>query len=153
MADDYEGLEPNRIRHLEMMQGVVARLANEAALIRGWALTVSSAFFGFAATSLNWRVAAVGLLPVLAFWGLNAYYLQAERQYRCLFDRVRRRDVDVEAFSMNARQEMVASWWETLWTPTLSAGSGAPGPQIRSPSASRSARSWVRPEARLFWIR
>ncbi len=114
------GLEPDRVKHLEMIQAVVARLANEAALIRGWALTVSSAFFGLAAASLSARVAAVGLLPVVAFWGLNAYYLRAERQYRSLFDRVRRRDAGVESFSMNARCETVDSWWDTMWSPTLS---------------------------------
>jgi hypothetical protein len=121
MANEYQNLEPDRIKHLEMIQAVVARLANEAALIRGWALTVSSAFFGFAAQSLSSRVAAVGILPVLAFWGLNAYYLRAERQYRNLFDRVRNREVDVEASSMDARCETVASWWRTIWSRTLSA--------------------------------
>jgi hypothetical protein len=116
MADEYPA---DRIKHLEMIQAVVARLANEAVLIRGWALTVSSAFFAFAAQSFSWRVAAVGLLPVVAFWGLNAYYLRAERQYRSLYDRIRKSDADVTPFSMNARAEPVASWWMTLWAPTL----------------------------------
>jgi len=116
MADEYPS---DRIKHLEMIQAVVARLANEAALIRGWALTISSAFFGFAAQSLNPRVAAVGLLPVFAFWGLNAYYLRAERQYRCLYDRVRTRDPAVALFSMNARGEKVDSWLRTIWSVTL----------------------------------
>lgn len=113
------GLEPDRVKHLEMIQAVVARLAGEAALIRGWALTVSSAFFGLAAASLSARIAAVGLLPVVAFWGLNAYYLRAERRYRCLFDRVRKRDAGVEPFSMDAGGESVASWWNTFWSGTL----------------------------------
>jgi hypothetical protein len=78
----YGEFEPERINHLQMIQAVVARLANEAALIRGWALTVSAAFFGLAANARSWQVAAVGLLPVVAFWGLNACYLLAERQYR-----------------------------------------------------------------------
>jgi len=117
MSNEYPS---ERIKHLEMIQAVVARLANEAALVRGWALTVSSAFFGFAAQSLSSRVAAVGLLPVLAFWGLNAYYLRAERQYRKLFDRVRAVDSAIPLFSMDARTENVDSWWMTLWSPTLS---------------------------------
>jgi hypothetical protein len=104
-----------------MIQAVVARLSNEAALIRGGALTVSAAFFAFAAESASWRVAAVGMLPVIAFWGLNAYYLRAERQYRSLFDRVRRRDPNVEPFSMDARAEPVRSWWAAVWSPTLRA--------------------------------
>lgn len=115
MADAYP---TDRIKHLEMIQAVVARLANEAALIRGWALTVSSVFFGFAAQSYSWRVAAVGLLPVLAFWGLNSYYLRAERQYRELYNRVRKGELN-EPFLMNAHGEKVDTWLRTNVSITL----------------------------------
>lgn len=98
---------------------MISRLANEAALIRGWALTVSAAFFGFAARSLSWRIAAVGMLPVVVFWGLNAYYLRAERRYRSLYDRVRRHDAGVEPFSMDASGEKVDSTWDVAWSSTL----------------------------------
>src|SRR4051812_26124059 len=101
-----------------MIQAIVARLANEAALIRGWALTVSSAFFGFAAQSYSWRVAAVGILPVVAFWGLNAYYLRAERQYRKLYDCVRKRESN-DPFLMDAHAQEVASWVRTIMSATL----------------------------------
>jgi hypothetical protein len=117
----YMGFEPERIKHLEMIQAVVSRLANEAALIRGWALTVSAAFFGFAAKDDRWQVAAVGMLPVVAFWGLNTYYLRAERQYRALHDRVRQVGSTVEPFSMDARGEKVDSWWTTIWAPVIAA--------------------------------
>jgi hypothetical protein len=117
-----------RMKHLELIQGVIARLANEAALVRGWALTISAAFFGFAAKSLNWRIAAVGMLPVIAFWWLNAYYLRAERQYRALYDRVRLGDPTLEPFAMNARGEEVMAdvprtsvrvWLRLMWSQTL----------------------------------
>jgi hypothetical protein len=113
-----ERYSSDTIKHMEMIQGVIARLANEAALIRGWALTVSSAIFGFAVTSLSWRVAAVGLLPVFVFWGLNAYYLRAERKYRALYDRVRKGDLS-EAFCMDSSKEEVEPWWRTNFSVTL----------------------------------
>jgi hypothetical protein len=69
----YGGFEDERIKHLELIQGVVARLANEAGLVRGVAITVAAAFFGFAAKSTSWRIAAVGLLSVGVFWGLHVY--------------------------------------------------------------------------------
>jgi hypothetical protein len=119
VADSYGGFEPERIKHLELLQAVVSRLANEAALIRGWALTVSALFFGFAARSLSWRIAAVGMLPVVAFWGLNAYYLRAERRYRSLYQKVRRHDANVEPFSMDASGEKVDSTWDVALSPTL----------------------------------
>jgi len=119
MAEEYQSIGSDRVKHLEMIQAVIARLANEAALSKSWALTVSSALFGFAAHSLSPWVAAVGMLLVLAFWWLSAYYLRAERQYRSLFDRVRKRDEAVEIFCMDARNESVASWRKILCSPTL----------------------------------
>jgi len=115
----YQGFDGSRIKHLELIQGVVARLANEAGLVRGAAITVAAAFFGFAAKSLSWRIAAVGMLPVIVFWGLHVYYLRAERRYRCLYDRVRRVDPDVEPFSMDASGEAVASAWGVMWSRTV----------------------------------
>lgn len=82
-------------------------------------MTLSAAFFGFAARDVEWEVAVVGLLPAVAFWGLNAYYLRAERQYRALYDRVRRHDPTVEPFSMDARSESVASGLRVAWSMTL----------------------------------
>lgn len=113
MAPEYD-----RVKHMELIQAVVARLANEAALIRGWALTVSAAFFGFAAQSFSWRVAAVGLMPVLAFWGLNVYYLRTERQYRSLFERVRKGQIG-DPYLMNANNEKVESRLRTIFSMTL----------------------------------
>ncbi len=115
MADEHRS---DRIKHLEMIQAVVARLASEAALIKGWALTVSAAFFGLAAQSLSARIAAVGLLPILVFWVLNAYYLRAERQYRKLFDHVRLAESAVD-FDMDARTQTVDSWSKTMFSATL----------------------------------
>jgi hypothetical protein len=103
----YTDFKDGRIKHLEMIQAVVARLANEAALVRGWAVTVAAAFYGFAAKNLNWRIAAVGLLPVVAFWWLNVYYLWSEQKYRCLGNRVARAENAVEPFSMDASNEAV----------------------------------------------
>lgn len=120
----YEDFNNAHIAHLEMIQGVIARLAREAALVKGWALTVSAAFFGFAATGLDWRLALVGMLPVAAFWGLNAYYLRAERMYRSLFDRVRRTH-DFKTFEMNARNEAADSWLKTALSPTIAPFYGA----------------------------
>lgn len=42
---------------------------------------------GFAAKDGAWRLALAGLLPVLLFWGLDAYYLMLERRFRELFNR------------------------------------------------------------------
>jgi hypothetical protein len=68
--------------------------------MKGWALTISGAFFGFSVKDVDWRIAAAGLVPLLVFCGLDAYFLSRERMYRALYDAVRRRR-PIEAFSMD----------------------------------------------------
>jgi hypothetical protein len=105
----------------EFIQVVISRLANDSFYMKGWALTVAGAFYGFAVKGTNWRVAAIGLMPVVVFWGLDAYFLLQERLFRSLYDPVRLRNPAVEPFSMNAAAYAtgVASWWRTLSSRTL----------------------------------
>jgi hypothetical protein len=129
MPVDYGVVEANRIKHLEMIQAVVTRLAGNSFLVRGWALTVSAAFFGFAITQDDSRLALVGLLPVTLFFALDAYFLQAERLFRLLYDEVRDVGSDIEPFLLNAtsdefRKKMTAagkdvSWQAATWRPML----------------------------------
>ena len=89
------------LKHLEFIQSVIARLANNSFLMKGWALTVSGAFFGFAVGHSSWPIAAVGVFPAVAFWFLDTYFLQQERLYRRLYSKVASRDPDVPPFSMD----------------------------------------------------
>jgi hypothetical protein len=121
VTDGQAPLDDAALKHLEFVQAVITRLANDSFLLKGWALTVAGVFYGFAAKGTNWRVAAIGLMPVVIFWGLDAYFLRQERLFRCLYDHVRRRDPEVEPFSMNASEYAgsVASWLRTLLSRTL----------------------------------
>jgi hypothetical protein len=114
-------LGDRQIKHLEFVQAVITRLANNSFLMKGWALTVAGLIFGFAADRGSWQIAAAGILPVAAFWGLDAYFLRQERLFRRLYDAVRRSDPGIEPFSMDTRgfRTAVASWWATLVSVTL----------------------------------
>lgn len=118
MPDDKHYTD-QRIKHLEMIQAVVARLANEAALIRGWSLTVAAAFYAYSAEAGSWAVAIVGIVAVAVFWGLNTYYLHTERRFRCLFNRARDQGEDVPLFTMNIQGEKPCSRSNTFFSPTL----------------------------------
>ena len=120
MADP-DGADDAWLKHLEFIQAVITRLANDSFLMKGWALTVAGAFYGFAVKGTSWKVAAIGLMPVLIFWGLDAYFLRQERLFRGLYDQVRQRNPRIEPFSMNAAAYAsgVASWGRTLVSRTL----------------------------------
>ena len=77
------------IKHLEMIQSVINRLAGNSFSMKGWSITLVAALFALAAKDTNVRYAALALLPGLCFWGLDAYYLREERLFRKLYDAVR----------------------------------------------------------------
>lgn len=125
-----EGFDDATIKHLEFIQAVISRLATDSFLMKGWALTVTGAFFGFSAKDLDWHLAFVGLLPMVAFWVLDAYFLSRERIYREMYEAVRRRDPRIPLLSMDYRPIHEAREWFTgdankghwrfaLWSGTL----------------------------------
>lgn len=116
------GTDEGYIKHLEFIQLVIARLANNSFLTKGWAVTVSGALYGFAVSHLNPWIALVGLVPVLAFWWLDSYFLRAERLFRCLYDDVRKPSTTVEPFSMSVGpylKNQYSAWRKVIFSPTL----------------------------------
>ncbi len=120
MEEEQRFTEPV-LRHLDFLQAVIARQANNSFLIKGWSLTVAGAFYGFAAKELNWRIASIGLLPAFTFWGLDSLFLRQERLFRCLYDAVRLGEHPVDAFCMNPNEHPhdVKAWHRVLMSRTL----------------------------------
>lgn len=91
------------VKHLELIQAVITRLATNSFFIKGWALTVAAAAFGFAVNRVDSRIAIAGCVVTIGFWILDAYYLRQERLFRHLYNHVRR-NIPTELehrFSMN----------------------------------------------------
>ena len=120
-----------RLRHLDMIQVVVARHAQNSFAVRGWSVTVVSAVFAVAVTQDQAPSATVlvALAPTLIFWGLDAYYLWNERLFRALYADAARRaraggapgEPDVPLFDLStaAYRATVDTWWRTLFQPTV----------------------------------
>lgn len=116
MAADELG--DNLRKHLEFVQAVISRLSTDSFLMKGWALTVSTALYAYCAVHLLWQVALLGLLPPLAFWFLDGYFLRQERLYRHLYNEVRAGTVD--PFCMDARPYSDRETWsKTILSVTL----------------------------------
>ena len=81
-----------RIKHLEMVQTVISRLAGQGATIKNYCITMSTTVCGFSITLHRPLVALLALLPLLVFAFLDGQYLRTERRYRLLYDQVRTGD-------------------------------------------------------------
>jgi hypothetical protein len=118
---DRQVLDADQVKHLEFLQGVVSRLANNSFLVKGWALTLTGGLLAFAAGSTSWPIVATALIVLVAFWFLDGYFLHQERLFRTLYDEVRRPRSTVEPFSMDPRPYADRVRWRwSAFSPTLS---------------------------------
>ena len=68
--------------HLEMLQGVIQRMADNSRYCKLWSITALSAVIFLAArTGIAWHT-LIALVPLLLFFLLDVYYLSLERRFR-----------------------------------------------------------------------
>lgn len=92
-------------KHLELVQGVINRMANNSFMLKGWAVTLVAGIFALAGKDADKLYFLVAYVPVLVFWGLDAYYLLQERLYRSLYEKVRKTEEKDIDFSLIATTE------------------------------------------------
>lgn len=119
-------LDENTVKHLEMIQAVVTRLAQNSFAYKAWAVALVSAILALAVKNEAYPFVLVALLPALVFWGLDAFYLRQERLFRRLYDVVRGAYPDAPSpapFSMQTKpykdlDPKIASWLAVCISPT-----------------------------------
>ena len=118
------------VRHLDMILTTIDRMANNSFLLKGWSVTLAAGLFALAANDAKPLFAAIAVLPGIAFWGLDAYYLRQERLFRSLYNAVRgssqAADPAIEPYSLSTTpfQSTVPSWFQTLWARSVLAVHG-----------------------------
>src|SRR5690349_13097671 len=80
---------PNKLKHLELIQGVINRLSTNSFLLKGWSVVLISALFALSASDRNRAFIFLAYIPVVVFWGLDGFFLWQEQLYRALYNHVR----------------------------------------------------------------
>jgi hypothetical protein len=114
----------SKLKHLEMIQAVINRMAHNSFLLKGWSVTLTAALLALAASNAKPQLILVALFPATMFWGLDGYFLWQERLFRSLYDYVRA--TDLVDYSMDTRSCLTgtAGWWRTTVSKTLLAFHG-----------------------------
>ena len=99
----------NKIKHLELIQSIVSRMSNNSFMLKGWTVTLVAGIFALAGKDAEKLYLIVAFVPVVAFWGLDSFYLLQERLYRSLYDKVRQTEEDNIDFSLKAAIEEFGS--------------------------------------------
>ncbi len=110
-----------KLKHLEMIQGVINRMAANSFMLKRWSVILVAALFALAGPNRNPWFIHVAYLPVLMFWALDGYFLRQERLFRALYDSVRRKREERIDFSMDTRNfaEGEKSWLGVCMSETL----------------------------------
>lgn len=110
-----------KLKHLEFILSTIERMATHSFTVKGWSVTLVSALFALAAKDANIRFVLIAYLPILMFWGLDAFFLHQEKLFRALYNAVRVLPEAAIDFSMDTRPHRAAvdPWNKVLTSTTL----------------------------------
>jgi hypothetical protein len=98
-----EGKLEEKMRHLEMIQNVISRMASNSFLLKGWTVTLVVGMLAFAnIKEMNADFMFLALVPALFFWVLDSYFIHQERLYVKLYEHVTTLKNDQIDFSLKA---------------------------------------------------
>lgn len=106
-----------KIKHLEFVQNVIARMNTNSFQLKGWMITIVSALLALYANSEKALYVFVAVVPVIVFWFLDAYYLKQEIRYRKLYQDIAN-NKGVDPFDMNAGRNEVC-YCKVFWSKTI----------------------------------
>ena len=108
-------------KHLDIVQGVINRMAQNSFLIKGWTVTLVSALFALSAKDTKPYFIIIAYFPVLMFWLLDAYYLYQERLFRGVYSKVSATDESKIDFSMatDVKSQGIEGYFKALASITL----------------------------------
>jgi hypothetical protein len=122
--------DPDRVKHLEMLQAIITRMASNSFLLKGWSVTLVAGIFALGAKDANATLVFLALVPVVTFWGLDGYFLWQERCFRALYRAAvatylgdSNASPTIEVFSMDTSEAVKScpncSWRQSVFSITL----------------------------------
>lgn len=120
-------MNEKKFKHLDFIHNTINRMSNNSFLIKGWTISIVSVLFIFSDDKMNGEFLGIAILAVVIFWYLNGFFLQQERKYRALYDKVRIQQENEINFSMstsdfkNGKYSLLSGiFGKTIWLLYLS---------------------------------
>jgi len=70
------------IKHMEMYQGIITRMAGNSAACKTWGIPLVAAILGFVIEKQNASLGILAILTILVLYLLDSYYLKLEINFR-----------------------------------------------------------------------
>lgn len=98
-----------KLKHLDLVQGVITRLASNSFALKRWCVLMVSAVLVLISRDPRPGYALVAAVAVAMFWTLDSWFLGTERLYRNLYNDVRQRSPAAIDFSLTPEPSRL-SW-------------------------------------------
>jgi len=115
-------MSDKKFKHLDYIHNTINRMSNNSFLIKGWTISIVSVLFLFSDDKMNGSFLGIAIIAVVIFWYLNGFFLQQERKFRALYDKVRIQQENEVDFSMstsdfkNGKYSLLSSiLGKTIW--------------------------------------
>lgn len=74
-------------KEIDLIQNCINRMAQNSFMIKGWCITIVTALIAFLDKNLNaYILGTIFVVPILAFWYLDSFFLLTERLYKRKYD-------------------------------------------------------------------
>ena len=70
------------IKHMDMYQGIITRMAGNSAACKTWGIPLVAALLGFMIEGKNESLVILAIITTLVFYYLDSYYLMLENRFR-----------------------------------------------------------------------
>lgn len=106
----------DRRKHLELVSGVVGRMAGASAAAKGWSITLAGAAFGVAVVRDKWYLILLGVVALAVFGIVDGLYLHNEKRFRDLYAAIADRNVirplsmDLTVLDARKKRDSFVSW-------------------------------------------
>lgn len=94
-----------KLKHLEFIQNIIARMAKNSFLLKWWSITITTALIAISIKEKDLIFLFISIFPIIIFWFLDSYFLKQEKLYRKLYDEVRLKDEKKIDFSLKTNWE------------------------------------------------
>jgi ABC-type multidrug transport system fused ATPase/permease subunit len=112
----------NKQKHLEFIQGTIARMAGNLFFLRGWTISLVAGLLALFAKDASISLIFIVYFLVIIFWILDGYFLSQERLFRALYNHVRKLDEKEIDFSMDTskyKKDKENGWLCSMFSSTL----------------------------------
>jgi len=119
-------------KEIDLIQNCINRMAQNSFLIKGWTLTVVTIVLALSEKLIDSiYLCLVLLIPLVAFWYLDAFFLHTERMYRKMYEWVldaRHKEDYSHLYDLNPHRfkEQIDSICKIMWSVTLRIFYGIP---------------------------